>query len=216
MERATTHRSPFPPSIAVQSCTRHVHACVPDICNQVFDALQLERCGVAVPTAPPPRRELPLPATALFVDYIQGSDEGIGTLSSPFKTVHRAVNASRATGGCKAIVLRRGTHFLSATLELGPADAGLTIQRYGSEEVWLSGGVPLSDWTDLKRDGLFAHPVHARAPARARAQARTRAGTGGRRRSLGAEFAHTRGGVLGMGRPMHAGTVSQPAITNMP
>ena len=98
--------------------------------------MQLESCGVKRPPAPHPQPSaLPLPpADAIFVaDYSRGSDEsGTGTLASPFRTVHKAVNVSRAVprGKSKAVVLRGGVHFLPSTVELGPADSGLTIQRY--------------------------------------------------------------------------------------
>lgn len=76
-----------------------------------------------------------------------GSDAGPGTLASPFATLSRAVHASRDRGSPPAagatIVLLSGAHYLSATIELGPADSGLVITGCDGEFPILSSGVPL-------------------------------------------------------------------------
>ena len=65
--------------------------------------------------------------------------------------MQKAVNATRQAnahgggdGGGDAIVLRAGVHYLSSTIDLLPSDSGLSISAYRDEEVWVSGGVPLS------------------------------------------------------------------------
>ena len=40
-------------------------------------------------------------------------------------------------------MLKKGVHFLSETIELGPSDSGLVIQNFAGDEVWVSGGKPL-------------------------------------------------------------------------
>ena len=115
-------------------------------------------CNVTVPralaaarTAIPKFRPFPLPASgapSFFVDYNKGSDAASGTQAAPFKTVARALAASRAPGGAAAtIVLRAGTHFVGATLTLTGADSGLTVQAFPGEAAWLSRGVPLAGLT---------------------------------------------------------------------
>ena len=60
-----------------------------------------------------------------------GNDGGAGTLSAPFKTVARAVAASRqrkVAGDGATIVLLPGTHYLgNATVELDERDSGLVL-----------------------------------------------------------------------------------------
>ena len=86
-------------------------------------------------------------ATTLYVDYANGSDANAGTQAAPLKTVAAALAATRAAGGGagSSIVLRAGTHFLAAQLDLTAADSGLTVQAFPGEEAWLSRGTPLTN-----------------------------------------------------------------------
>ena len=129
--------------------------------KQLHDALQLSTlCSkpfVPVASAPAPSLEEVLPAVAgrpaLFVDATQGCDSNGGTLAKPFRTIARALNASRQTAhgiaDAPIIQLRAGTFYLPDTLVLTAADSGLTIAAYQGEEAVLSGGVHLTDlkWT---------------------------------------------------------------------
>jgi len=70
-----------------------------------FTALELHSsCGITPPTATPAPVFVALPAGAgagsFYVDYASGSDSASGNASSPFKTVHKALAATRA-GGAK-------------------------------------------------------------------------------------------------------------------
>ena len=88
-------------------------------------------------------------AAAFFVSYKGGDDGNAGTEMAPFKTVARALQATRA-GGAGAggtIVLREGTHYLAQHIALTAADSGLTIQAFPNEEAWLSRGTPLTGVT---------------------------------------------------------------------
>eukprot|EP01116_Phalansterium_solitarium_P022687 TRINITY_DN7582_c0_g1_i1.p1 TRINITY_DN7582_c0_g1~~TRINITY_DN7582_c0_g1_i1.p1 ORF type:complete len:924 (-),score=219.53 TRINITY_DN7582_c0_g1_i1:171-2942(-) len=107
--------------------------------QSLFDALELGTlCNVSladvsrfgVGPADPPKVGLPKAAAYYYVDYTSGSDSNPGTESSPFKTISRAVNASRAGASRPAaILLAAGTHYLPyGTVQLGPEDSGLTIQ----------------------------------------------------------------------------------------
>lgn len=112
----------------------------------VFDALELaNKCQEARPAPRAhawPKFETPTSPNLWFV-AISGSDEGDGSLAHPFKTVSRALAASRAISANRTILLRQGVHYLSETISLGHGDSGLTIQNYNGEEAWLSGGLPI-------------------------------------------------------------------------
>lgn len=123
-------------------------------------------CNVTVPPAllseraGPRFRPFPLPAASAGTFYVSpsGSDSAAGSVSAPFKTLPRALAATRSSGGGGSIVLRGGTHFLSAPLVLDGRDSGLTMQAYSGEAAWLSRGVPLAGltWTSLN-----PHPANA-------------------------------------------------------
>lgn len=126
--------------------------------TQIADALNgsPEKAAGCVVTVPPalasaraavPRFGVfPLPtvgtaAGTFYVDYVRGSDSNDGSQGAPFKTVAAAVAATRAGGGGGAIVLRGGTHYLAAQIDLTAADSGLAVSAYPGEEAWLSRGV---------------------------------------------------------------------------
>ena len=52
-------------------------------------------------------------------------------------------------------MLRAGTFFMPASITLGAQDAGLTVQSYPGDEVWLSRGTPLTGvtWTPYNTSG---------------------------------------------------------------
>jgi hypothetical protein len=80
----------------------------------------------------------------------------------------QGVSACQAPGFAPCtLYLRAGTFYLSATVNLGPADSGLTISAYNGEEVWVSGGVPLTGvtWKPYNTSGTVwqvGTPSHAR------------------------------------------------------
>ena len=117
-------------------------------CNQTAPA------GSARPTPPSPP-PLAASAPAFFVAPTTGSDTAAGTQQAPFRTVARAVNASRAAaspGKPRRVVLRSGMHFLASSLSLGPEDSGLVLENAAGEEAWLSGAAPLSQlqWSQYR------------------------------------------------------------------
>jgi hypothetical protein len=146
---------------------RHVQKVLPagsEGIGHAFDALELaSRCNAT----PPVHHSIPstLPstitananttATLLFVDYKQGKDAAVGAITTPLKTISEALRrVARNHPSMHNIVLRRGTHFLNATLQITPHHSGLSISSYCStttecEEVWVSGGVqvrPTTPW----------------------------------------------------------------------
>lgn len=136
-----------------------------------FDALQLETtCGVTRPPAALETVAVPqLPAMAaggaLFFVSADGDDSSeTGDANAPYKTVHRALAAARASSAAaKSIVLKPGTHYLNQTLALTPADSGTTIAAEPGAPVGsviVSGGVPLSpSWEKSSRKGSGSDTV---------------------------------------------------------
>jgi hypothetical protein len=128
-----------------------------------FEALELEKtCGV---TPPPPRGTsrrvvLPFPSSdadaTYYVDYEHGNDSNDGRKGSPFKTIRRALVATRgetATGSSATMVLAAGVHYLEGRpIQLAAVDSKLTITadpavntltETPAQLPWISGGVPL-------------------------------------------------------------------------
>lgn len=118
-------------------------------------------CTVSVPPAvaaaaarnPPMRfRQQPLAAflaraaagNTFYVNATGGSDANPGTEAAPFATIPAAVAAARAAPGWDTIVLRAGTHYLTATVALTAADSGLQFTSAPGEEAWVSGAVPVT------------------------------------------------------------------------
>jgi len=118
----------------------------------VFDALRLgaecnetsPRTLVAVPAVPAPA------ASAFYVDAVNGNDGNAGSVSAPFATIARGLQATRSAGGAEQLVLRAGTFALPSAIMLGPADSGLTISAFPGEQPVISGGAPLSGLTWTK------------------------------------------------------------------
>ena len=113
-----------------------------------FDALQLHStCGITRP------KELPALSPSLELR------NGISITVSPGESIHAALAQARALPPQtrKNIILEPGTHFIDQTIQLGPADNGLTLSAApGSApgSVIISGGVPLtSKWTKSSRKG---------------------------------------------------------------
>ena len=121
----------------------------------VYDALQLSAlCGDQRPIEAQ-HRSLPLPSPATGAIHVapDGNDQNDGTLNALLATVHEALSRVRGSYGPPdpTIVLREGTHLLTQTLTLTPADSGLTIQSHPGELDVLSGGRPLPTNVEWKK-----------------------------------------------------------------
>ena len=77
-----------------------------------------------------------------------GNDANPGTKEQPFATLERARDAARQAKGA-TILLHGGTFELDKTLELTPADSGLTLRAFENEKPVLSGGRGISGWRKL-------------------------------------------------------------------
>lgn len=102
---------------------------------------------------------------ATFYVSLTGSDStGDGSQATPFASISRALQATRATPGTDTIVLRGGVYTSQATIVLLPIDSGLTITNFPGEEVWLSGGTPLPTGNAWKAYNVSNNPTPPPAP----------------------------------------------------
>ena len=141
---------------------------VPEAKDVVDAGLELgAMCGE--PTLPERRGPSPLArgahvvgshAAEIVVDPAGSDAAGDGSSAAPLATVAAALRLSRslptAPGACKkTITLKAGTHYLNATMKLGPQDSGLCLVGAAGEHATLSGGVELAlTWTKAA-DGIF-------------------------------------------------------------
>ena len=155
--------------------------------REVFDALELEHtCGVTPPKAiSSPAKAVSAAAAAkgvmlrvgvptFFVDASSGSDSNAGSAAKPFKTIARALKATRGNeaqqqkqqrqqqkqergSSPRTIVLRAGIHYIGSTVELDARDSLLTIAAdptdlKAGKRAWISGGTLLDTkfqkWAD--------------------------------------------------------------------
>mmetsp|Transcript_20004 Transcript_20004/g.27525 ORF Transcript_20004/g.27525 Transcript_20004/m.27525 type:complete len:912 (+) Transcript_20004:97-2832(+) len=133
----------------------------------LFDALQLEFCGMDPPPQydqwTPPVYPLDSRTSAVFVSP-SGNDGNSGSITSPFKTIDVAVKQCASLLPPCVVNLREGTYPLSAPVEID-VDS-LVLQNYNGENAVLSGAVkfelgewedisvrkPLSDWVQYDND----------------------------------------------------------------
>lgn len=118
-----------------------------ELADALNGAEEAQNCSVTVDSTPndslnsngAPSFPIPVAKSTFYVDASKGSDSNQGTLSSPFQTIAKAVTAARSSGKGSTIALREGTFYLTDTIQLGPADSGLSIRttrtkRCGSVE----------------------------------------------------------------------------------
>ncbi|GAA0247960.1 hypothetical protein GCM10010492_54640 [Saccharothrix mutabilis subsp. mutabilis] len=93
---------------------------------------------------------------ATFYVSPDGNDANPGTITAPFRTVHRARDAVRAVNATMSgdihVYLRGGTYPVSSTIDLTPGDSGMNGHRvvysaYPDETPVLDGGVRVTGWT---------------------------------------------------------------------
>jgi hypothetical protein len=126
-----------------------------------FDALQLEStCGVTRPAAASTlaaalQLTIATDSAAYYVDPNTGDDTGLGSTQSPYRTIKRALQETRALAAISStIVLKPGVHFLNETLALGPTDSGMTLS---AAEGSLPGSVVVSGGMLLKPTWKRSH-----------------------------------------------------------
>lgn len=78
-----------------------------------------------------------------------GNDTNPGSADKPFATLEKACAAARATAGADTVIVHPGTYFPENTLELTPADSGLTIKAQEPGKAIVSGGRPIPGWKKL-------------------------------------------------------------------
>ena len=92
---------------------------------------------------------------ATFYVAPQGDDAGAGSSAQPFATLARACAAVRGTDGARTVVVRGGRYY-DVGVEIGPADAGLTIASAPGETPVLYGGRPVTGWQQADNGWLTA------------------------------------------------------------
>lgn len=114
----------------------------------VRDALRLKiDCNVSTPEYTKPFATLRAAKSdsqpTFYADPVKGDDNQPGTITAPFLTVGRALEAARSAGMPASIVLRDGIFYIPSTIALGSTDSGLTISAYANEIPVLSAGTSL-------------------------------------------------------------------------
>jgi hypothetical protein len=127
--------------------------------KQVFDGLTLKNeCGDTPPPLQKPRKHHPRGehvrdgATDDYYVDTKGDDSADGSLESPFRTITRAISASRKSNLATTIFLRKGTYFEGKEIVLDAQDSGLTITSFQGEFAWLSGGIKVAADSPWKPD----------------------------------------------------------------
>lgn len=93
----------------------------------------------------------------IYVDAVNGHDLNNGSYTKPVKTLPKAQDLVRAVAGTingnVTVYLRQGTYTLTEPLtfdgSLDSLECGkyVTYKNYNNEKVYVSGGLPLSQWT---------------------------------------------------------------------
>ncbi|MBO9489738.1 discoidin domain-containing protein [Endozoicomonas sp. G2_1] len=93
-----------------------------------------------------------------------------GSASAPYKTLHRAQmqarNIARPLTEEINIILKDGTYYLSSPLNLTAADSGsasykVTYRAENPGQATVSGGSPVTGWSDVDNDGIWQATVPA-------------------------------------------------------
>jgi hypothetical protein len=116
----------------------------------VFDALQLQACGLTPPSEMDdfvaPRFPTPSSGTVLYVAANATAAEGDGSKAKPFALPQALAAAAAVTTGPVTLLLRGGTYRLMESLHVRPEHSNdhLTIQNYDGEEAILSGAAAVA------------------------------------------------------------------------
>ena len=91
------------------------------------------------------------PSDNIFYIAPNGSDDAAGTAEKPFRTLNKALEATRKESGKRSIILKAG-RYDNVSVELDSRDSGLEIRADG--QAVLCGGEKLSGWRNCG-DGTF-------------------------------------------------------------
>lgn len=87
-----------------------------------------------------------------------GNDNNTGLdASSSFKTLERALEAMRETDGADTVYIGGGTYYVKDALQLTSADSGSSFIAASGEKVVISGGTPVTGWTEGANGVWTAH-----------------------------------------------------------
>lgn len=92
----------------------------------------------------------------IYVDAVKGDDRNTGKKSSPIQTLYRAQEIVRSVaknaGNDIIVYLKGGVYNLTKTLTFDgaqdfiPTGKRITFKNYKNDKVYISGGLPLSEW----------------------------------------------------------------------
>lgn len=90
-----------------------------------------------------------------------GNDNNTGLdETSSFQTLERALEAMHQSAGADTVYLAGGTYYVDDALKLTSADSGSSFVAMPGQEVVISGGTPVSGWTE-GADGVWTAHVDA-------------------------------------------------------
>ena len=97
------------------------------------------------------------PKDAIFVSPV-GHDGATGTIDAPLRSIQAAADlAASSPKGSRTVVLRGGTHYLTAPVELTARHSGLSFVAHPGESPVMSGGVKLDvAWKPFDTPGVGA------------------------------------------------------------
>ena len=80
-----------------------------------------------------------------YVSAVTGSDDNVGTLQNPFKTIQKAANV--AEPGDTVEIMAGVYHETVMSAISGTSDAAITYTNCNNEEVTITGADPVTGWT---------------------------------------------------------------------
>ena len=92
-----------------------------------------------------------VPSTMVCYVALNGSDDYSGTAEKPFRTLNKALEATRSESGKRSIVIKAG-RYDNVSIDLDSRDSGLEIRADG--HAVLCGGERISGWKNCG-DGLY-------------------------------------------------------------
>lgn len=98
------------------------------------------------------------PSAKAFYVARNGNDSNDGSISRPFKSLGRAVQAMRGSS-TKLTLIRAGTYTLTSTLILDSRDNGVRIASYPCERAVLDGGTWLTSGWRSEGGGVYSRAV---------------------------------------------------------
>ena len=136
----------------------------------LYDALQLNGCNVTKPinnkykhngniNRYKLKHNIKADSCTYYIDPVNGNDSNTGTsINNALLTIDKGISVvrtNRIDGEHCTINLLNGTFYQSDTIYLNEKDSNLTIQNYGNDVVYISGGILLKFENDWQKYGEY-------------------------------------------------------------